>query len=147
MFEDLHTITLSGREYPIKCDLVVLEKIQSEFGSIEKFEFGIMTGLPVLDANKNPVIDEETGKEKVKGKFPNITMVNKALFWMISEGEEIAAQKAGRKAEIIKEVDILRAADMTPSDLANAIHDEFYRCLVGKNPETTQDPEEAMEKQ
>ena len=38
MFEKVKHITLSGKEYPYKCDLVVLEKIQEEYSDIGDFE-------------------------------------------------------------------------------------------------------------
>ncbi len=38
MFEELKYIELSGEKYPVKCDMVVLEKIQDEFGSLDKYE-------------------------------------------------------------------------------------------------------------
>ena len=39
MFEKkLYTVNLSGTEYPIKCSISVLEKIQDAYGSIEEFE-------------------------------------------------------------------------------------------------------------
>ena len=34
MFENkLNTITLSGKEYPMKCSILVLEKIQDKYGT------------------------------------------------------------------------------------------------------------------
>ena len=39
MFENkLNTITLSGKEYPMKCSILVLEKIQDKYGTLEEFE-------------------------------------------------------------------------------------------------------------
>ena len=44
MFEELKYIELSGEKYPVKCDMVVLEKIQDEFGSLEEFEKRLRRG-------------------------------------------------------------------------------------------------------
>ena len=49
MFEELKYIELSGEKYPVKCDMVVLEKIQDEFGSLEEFEKKITPWEPKLD--------------------------------------------------------------------------------------------------
>ena len=38
MFESLKYIELSGEKFPIKCDMVVLEKIQEEYGNLDLFE-------------------------------------------------------------------------------------------------------------
>ena len=39
----MNTIELTGRKYPIKCDLLVLEKIQDKYGTIGEFEQKLMT--------------------------------------------------------------------------------------------------------
>lgn len=100
MFEEMNKIALSGKEYPIKCDLVVLEKIQEKYGDIGKFEDGLLTWEPVLDENGNQII--ENGKKKAVGKFPDVKTVNDALFWMASEGETIASLEEGRKKKLSK---------------------------------------------
>ena len=43
MFEEMKKIVMQGKEYPIKCDLLVLEKLQQEFGSLNDFENGLIT--------------------------------------------------------------------------------------------------------
>lgn len=141
MFEALQYIELSGEKYPIKCDLIVLENIQKEFGSIEKFEIGLIPWTPMLDKNGKSIIDEETGKTKVRGKIPKVDMVNKALIWMANEGEAIAAEQENRQVKKIDEKHLLRSVDLSLSELADILHDEFARCFQGKNPEAAQNPE------
>lgn len=75
MFEELQYIELSGKKYPIKCDLVVLERIQDEFGDLNEFEDGLVTWEPELDENGAAVKDER-GQEIYKGKFPDMKAVN-----------------------------------------------------------------------
>lgn len=48
MFEELNYIEMSGKKYPIKCDLVVLEKIQDEFGDLNEFEDGHVYYLHII---------------------------------------------------------------------------------------------------
>ena len=55
MFEELQYLELSGEKYPIKCDLIVLEKIQETYGSLEKYELGLMPWVPIVDKNGNEV--------------------------------------------------------------------------------------------
>ena len=38
MFENLNTIILQGKTYPIRCDINVCEAVQDEFGSLPAFE-------------------------------------------------------------------------------------------------------------
>ena len=59
MFEELKYIELSGENYPVKCDMVVLEKIQNEFGSLDKFETKNYPWVPILDAEGEKVRDED----------------------------------------------------------------------------------------
>ena len=142
MFEPLNFIELSGEKYPIKCDLIVLENIQKEFGSIEDFEAGLMPWMAMLDDNGQEVIDEKTGRTRMRGKIPDIHMVNKALYWMAKEGEAIAADEENRAVKAIEEKSLLRSVDISVTRLANILHDEFVRCFQTKNTKATQNQTE-----
>lgn len=101
MFEEMNTIELSGEKYPIKCDLLVLEKIQDKYGTIGEFEQKLMTWEPDLDEDGNKIIDDD-GKTKYHGKFPNAGAVNDALTWMVNEGEAITAEKTAERLSNMK---------------------------------------------
>lgn len=145
MFEELSYITLSGEKYPIRCDLLVLEKIQEEFGSINDFEEGLITWEAELDENGGEILDEDE-KPKVKGKFPDMKTVNTALYFMVNEGEAILAEREGRKAVERTREELVRKADTAPNTLANALHNEFYRCFHIKNQKATENQEKETEK-
>lgn len=142
MFERLHTIILSGEKYPIKCDLLVLEKIQEEFGSINAFEEGLITWEPVLDENGEEV-QQEDGTIKCRGRLPDIKVLNAALYFMVGEGEVIQAAEEGRAPRTMEKAEIIRKVDIQPQKLANQLHDEFYRCFYIKNGKATQNQERA----
>ena len=57
MFEEMKKIVMQGKEYPIKCDLLVLEKLQQEFGSLNDFENGLIT----MEEIKEEKMAEEAG--------------------------------------------------------------------------------------
>lgn len=137
MFEKLNTIELSGKCYPIRCDILVLEKIQEEYGSIDDFESKLMTWEPELDEDGKE-IKKEDGKVKYHGKLPDVKALNDALYWMVSEGEAVAAEEEGRKPEAISREGLARKADLTPIELANRLHNEFYKCFESKNAKATQ---------
>ncbi|CUO13555.1 hypothetical protein EAI89_06790 [Eubacterium sp. am_0171] len=137
MFDELNYIELSGKRYPIKCDLLVLEKIQDAYGSIGKFEEGLITWEPEVDDEGNTQKDAD-GKPILHGKFPSVKAVNDALVWMASEGEAIAADQEKRKPRAIIRAEIVREVDVPLIDLANKLHDEFYRCFNLKNAVATQ---------
>lgn len=137
MFEELQYIELSGKKYPIKCDLVVLERIQDEFGDLNEFEDGLVTWELELDENGAAVKDER-GQKIYKGKFPDMKAVNTALYLMAREGEEITAEKEKRKPVFLSRNEIVRKADVNPRTLARQLHEEYYRCFHIKNAMTTQ---------
>lgn len=145
MFEELSYITLSGEKYPIRCDLLVLEKIQEEFGSINDFEEGLITWEAELDENGEEILDEDE-KPKVKGKFPDMKTVNTALYFMVNEGEAILAEREGRKAVERTREELVRKVDAAPTALANVLHNEFYRCFHIKNQKTTENQEKETDK-
>ena len=141
MFEKVSYIELSGRKYPIKCDILVLEKIQNEFGDLSKFENSLSGFVPEVD---------EAGeyKRNEKGfligiyKTPDIRILNKALCWMVQEGMEIEAEEKNEKAETFNGKKLLRGVDIPPSELGKRLHTEFSRCFERKNGATTQRMEE-----
>ncbi len=137
MFEDLKTIKLSGEEYPIKCDLVVLEKIQDEFGSFDDFENGIRTWVPELDEDGEKVKDEN-GEIKTIFHLPDMRILNTALYFMVNEGEEIKAEKENRTPVLMSRDEIARKVELSPTILAIRLFDEYLRCFSIKNGETTQ---------
>lgn len=138
MFEGLSYIELSGKSYPIRCDILVLEKIQEKYDSLDSFESKLMTWEPEMDQEGNK-IREENGDIKYRGKLPDAKVLNDALYWMVSEGEAVAAEEESRKPQAITREGIARKADLTPIELANLLHDEFYRCFKSKNGKTTQE--------
>ena len=138
MFEELKFIELSGEKYPVKCDLVVLEKIQDEFGSLDAFEKKIYPWHPVLD-EAGEKTREENGNVETEFQMPDIPTVNTALFFMVNEGEEIAAEKEGREPRSYSRNEIVRKVDISPVSLALKLHTEYYRCFELKNEKTTQD--------
>lgn len=151
MFEELTKIRLSGKEYPVKCDLLVLEKIQDAYGNITDFEDGLRILEPVIDENGKkvkviePVVDkngemvEQKEKTKYSVKWPRIKNLRKGLYWMACEGEAITADIEKRPPESIDEMALFRSVDIPVFELADILHAEFNRCFEtkSKNVETT----------
>lgn len=132
MFEKLNYIELSGESYPIKCDLLVLEKIQDEYGDLSDFENKLTGFVPDIDEYGEYVQNEE-GLLVGKRKTPEIKILRKMLIWMIEEGMEIEGEK-----NELSEKEIMRKADMSPGELGQILHEEFNRCFQRKNGQTTQ---------
>lgn len=132
MFEKLNHIELSGESYPIKCDLLVLEKIQDEYGDLSDFENKLTGFVPDID-EYGEYVRNEGGLLVGKRKTPEIKILRKMLIWMIEEGMEIEGEK-----NELSEKEIMRKADMSPGELGQILHEEFNRCFQRKNGQTTQ---------
>ncbi len=132
MFEKLNHIELSGESYPIKCDLLVLEKIQDEYGDLSDFENKLTGFVPDID-EYGEYVRNEGGLLVGKRKTPEIKILRKMLIWMIEEGMEIEGEK-----NELSEKEIMRKADMSPGELGQILHEEFNRCFQRKNGKTTQ---------
>lgn len=131
MFEDLSRIILSGKKYPIRCDMLVLEKIQNKYISIDVFEEKLI-----------PYIKNKNEEEK---KFPVAETVLDALEWMMNEGEAIEAEEEGRNPVIYTREKVARMNDMSLFKLANTLYAEFTKCFISKNAKTTQNQTEKTE--
>lgn len=126
MFEKkLNTITLSGKEYPIKCSILVLEKIQDKYETLEVFE----DDLSIFEDTKE--------NEGIKVRFPKMTALCDALYWMVQEGEEITAEEEGRKPVKYKRESLVRKMDGSLFTTAQILKREFGRSFVSKNQKTT----------
>ena len=126
MFEkELSKIEINGIEYPYKCDMVVLEKIQKEYGDIVEFEQAIMGVIPYYD--ENGVRDNEKDQFTV----PDVGKVCNSLIWMIEEGIEIS--------EVDLEVPdvkfIMRQEDLSINELALLAFGEYGKCFLSKKSE------------
>lgn len=136
MFEKLNYIELSGKAYPIKCDILVLEKIQDKYGDFSDFEDKLIGFTPLLDEEGEQVRNEE-GLRMGTFATPDIEVLKDALFWMMEEGAEIK-KDSGEDAEPLEEKKILRGIDIPLSEVKDILHDEFSRCFYRKNGKATQ---------
>ena len=136
MFEKVNCIKLSGREYPYKCDLLVLEKIQDTYGDLSDFE-NRLTGFEPSINDDGSIKRNEDGHMLGIYKTPDLKVLGKTLCWMIQEGIEIDADEKKKEAELIDEKMILRAVDIPPGELGKILQKEFARCFERKNEKTT----------
>ena len=137
MFEKVNHITLSGKEFPVWCDMAVLELIQDKYGDIAKFEEKLSKFTPRLDENGEPLKNEE-GFILGNYRMPGIKEVNDALYWMVSEGLEIEAEEEGKELKKMTRKQLLRLVDIPPIELGNLLHKEFARCFERKNENPTE---------
>lgn len=140
MIERLKYIELSGENYPIKCDLAVLEEAQERYGTINEFEIKL-AGFEV-DENGKIVRNE---KNKIVRKEPSFKAVRFALHRMVNEGIDIENQYTKEKKNHLSEKEIsFLCTDVNVFDLADQLHDEFCRCFQSKNRKSTQEEKETL---
>lgn len=131
LYEDMRYITLSGEKFPIRCDLLVLEKIQDEFGDIAGFENKLIGFIPAKEEDGTTKKDEEGRTIGISGP-PDIHALLFALTSMTEEGLRCQEKDPEEKEKLA------RMVDMSPKELSAILHDEFMRCFQRKNQEPTQ---------
>ena len=127
---ELPTVTINGEDFPIYCDLYVLEKIQERM-DINDFERGILGVEIVRDEDGEPARREDGRIELVRGKY-NINALIMGLTFMINEGLAIDSDQTGKELEEMDEKYIGRVCDMPIIELSNTVHEAFIRCLDSK---------------
>lgn len=132
MFEKVEHIILSGQEYPIKCDLLVLEKIQEEYQDLNEFENRLTGFVPYRDEDGS-IKRNADGYMIGTSETPDIKTLKKALFWMVQEGADIEAEETGKEPMQVSEKALFRSVDMPPRELGKMLRDEFARCFKQKN--------------
>lgn len=140
MFEKVNYIELSGDSYPLKCDILVLEKIQEEYKNLTEFENNLTGFVPERDKD-GEIVKNEEGYMIGSYGIPDAKTLRKALAWMVQEGMEIESGQAD-----ITEIELARKVDMSPVELGRVLKNEFSKCFERKNGETTQRETEETQK-
>lgn len=125
--ETMTKFSFRGDSFPIRCDLLVLEKIQDKTGDIMDAENLIRGFKPRVDSDG--VIDTTVGRWTI----PSISLVTQALIWMLEEAREITN---GQYA-IPSVKDLKQQTDYTIGELATIVYKEFSLCIAGKKKKKT----------
>ena len=111
-----------GESFPIRCDLLVLEKIQEKVGDIIDAENEIRGFKPRVDADG--VMDMTVGRWTI----PNISLVIQSLVWMLEEARVIT----NGQYQIPTAHDLKQQNDYTIGQIAAIVYKEFSACIAGK---------------
>lgn len=120
--ETMSKFSFRGDSFPIRCDLLVLEKIQDKVGDIMDAENLIRGFKPRVDSDG--VIDTTTGRWTI----PNIGLVVQSLIWMMEEARSIT----NGQYQIPSVQDLKQQDDYTINELATIVYKEFSSCIAGK---------------
>lgn len=132
MFErNTSKILLSGKEYPLRCGMQSLEKIQDKYGKFSEFELRIWKFIPDLDKDGNIVVDDAG---TVSGHFedPDMPVLKDTLTFFVNEGEEYEGKDPTPAEELWLAVD-----GMTCFELSDILHAEFIKAFERKNTSTS----------
>lgn len=119
---------MNGVKYPIYCDLNVLELIQEEFTSVNKFERDLMGLTPLIDENGEVKRNEEGSILNLQGE-PKIKAIVFGLYLMIREGQRIDSRQTGKEWEELTIDEIRELCTIPFGELARKLHEEFNRCF------------------
>ena len=120
--ETMTKFSFKGDSFPLRCDLLVLEKIQNHVGDIMDAENEIRGFKPRVDSDG--VVDTTTGRWTI----PSIGLVTQSLVWMMEEAREIT----NGQYSIPSVKDLKQQDDYTISELATIVYKEFSSCIAGK---------------
>lgn len=124
---ELPVFTLYDVDYPICCDLIVLEKIQDKVGDILVAEDKIRGYIPSVDADG--VIDRTLGTFTV----PDVDVVCSSLYWMMEEGKYLT----DGDYEIPSVDDLKRQDEYGITELAVEVFKQFEDCISSKKKKKT----------
>ena len=119
---ELPVFSLYDADYPIWCDLIVLEKIQDKVGDILVAEDKIRGYIPSVDSDG--VIDRTLGNFTV----PDVDIVCCSLHWMMEEGQYLA----DTDGEIPSVEDLKRQDEYSVTELALIVFKQFEECISSK---------------
>lgn len=135
-----NTITLSGVELPIRCDLYVLEQIQEKYTDLSAYEYKLIGFTPERDEFGDVVLNDN-GNTVGKFGVPDIKVVADTLHMMVNEGLEY--EGAGETFSVIE---LKRMVDLSITELSSILHEEYMSCFRRKNQTAMQSQETAPER-
>lgn len=124
---EMNKFSFRGDSFPLRCDLLVLEKIQERVGDIMDAENMIRGFKPRVD--QDGVVDTTTGRWTI----PDIGLVTQSLVWMMEEARAVT----NGQYSIPTTQDLKQQDDYTINELATLVYKEFSLCIAGKKKKKT----------
>lgn len=124
---EMNKFSFRGDSFPLRCDLLVLEKIQDKVGDIMDAENMIRGFKPRVDADG--VVDTTTGRWTI----PDISLVTQSLVWMMEEARAVT----NGQYSIPTTQDLKQQTDYTIGEMATIVYKEFSSCIAGKKKKKT----------
>ncbi|EOS49330.1 hypothetical protein C809_01926 [Lachnospiraceae bacterium MD335] len=123
----MKTVTLAGKEYPIRCNINVLMEVQEQFDTVPNFEM-MITGVKLAqDAAGNTITDAD-GNLIFKRCDPSLKAIAAILPCMLAE-----AAGNSRKRELNEALDAIQNVEFDLYDTALRMGEELAKCFARKN--------------
>ncbi len=129
--EKLNSLTINKKRYPYKCDLYVLEQIQTEYSDMFEFEHKLKGLIPRTDKNGNRIYKEDGSPDYTRTHF-DLHALNLILPLMVNEGIEIEGQSRNKEITPVEPDELIRTCDIPLYDLWALVVAEYDRCMFGK---------------
>ncbi len=142
MHEHMETVTLDGKEYPIKCDIDVLIEIQEQFDSLNAFEMLIGGFRTVKRADGSTELDDK-GMPMLEMTEPSVRAIRTALPYMLQEAA--AALKDVNPVDLAETAEAIKNMRFNMLKVARAMYHEFSKCFERKNVSSAGSQEEKQE--
>ena len=123
-------IQYKGTKYDLVFDLNVLEKIQDEYGTLEKWADLTDGAEVVLDEDGVPVVED--GKEVTKPKEVNAKALKFGIWCMINEGIEIKNEDENADIKPITKNQVGRMiTELGLNQMSNVVSDTVINSNAG----------------
>lgn len=137
MLDELSYIKIGSKEYPILCNMIVLEGLQNKYGTLTDYEYALRGVSEVLDDDGIPVNDEN-GNVVLNYGTPSLEAIIDGVYPSICEGINYYNEINGESMDIPTELQIKRCI-VSIMDMSLKFFKEFIKCFEVKNASTTQD--------
>lgn len=126
-------IKIGDKDLPVRIDYNVIEEIEEEFETLEKFRMELLGFRFKKDEAGDYIIDNE-GRPVPEITRPSMKAMNFILPRMINEGLKYEAWEKGTTYEPMDPEYILMACEIERNYLMDIINKELERCQKVKKP-------------
>lgn len=135
MYSDMESVVIDGKEYPIKCDINVLIRIQERFESMSSFEM-LIAGIKVSKDAEGNIETDKNGKILFKRTEVSLKAINEILPCMLTEAQE---ENGKGREELEEAFEAIRQMKFNVNSVAVKMHTEYSRCFERKNAQSVKE--------
>ena len=129
----LTKIRIGTKDLPIRIDYNVIEVIEEEFETLEKFRMKLLGFTWKRNEDGTYVYDDE-GRPKPEITKPSIKAMKRMLVLMVNEGLKADAYERHTEYEPMDDDQIIMECELEQMYLVQIIEEELARCQRVKKP-------------